>query len=449
MRWLLPIAVVAGCSGPAAPPPSDAARADPRPKPPAPRAIAPGDAAPPPGPACSVLETTPPELVPTRIDAPVPPIVDSASGLGGFYEKLARVLRGRATDHVRIGMYGDSNLTRDYITGEIRRVLQGRYGDAGHGYVAFGKPWPWYTHMDIEHWLEPKAWRSHAVSTHAVVDQTYGFGGIAAQSLSTGARAWVKTAGEEAPVGRTASRADVFFLKHPRGRGLEILADGTSVATLDTRADGLTLGFHRVELEDRAHQLTFRCDIGVRLFGVALERSEKPSIVVDSLGVGGASVVHLARMRRPVARAALERRGYDLVLFLTGGTEDDNEAHDRALRHLIDLHREATPQVACLVMSPPDFAYGNIHAPKPSKRMARLGRRKRRIAEEAGCGFWDFRAAMGGELSIVKFAHLGLAWRDLVHLNEKGGALMGRRFLHALWRDFMAHVERRPALGCG
>ena len=70
---------------------------------------------------------------------PVPAIEDpDGRNMNALYAKLARLLRHAATDHVRIGMYGDSNMTRDYITGEMRRTFQLRQGDGGHGFVSLG-----------------------------------------------------------------------------------------------------------------------------------------------------------------------------------------------------------------------------------------------------------------------------------------------------------------------
>jgi hypothetical protein len=175
----------------------------------------------------------------------------------------------------------------------------------------------------------------------------------------------------------------------------------------------------------------------VRLFGVALERNE-PGIVVDSLGVGGANEVLLARMNPANVKAALRHRTHDLVIFLTGATEDDDDDHDRALAARIALMREALPNASLLVMSPPDFAYGGRRHPRASKRMTRLGRRKLAIARESATAFWDFHAAMGGELSIARFADAGMAHSDLAHFNERGAAYMARRIVYALWKGFIA-----------
>ena len=398
---------------------------------------------------CEPLSVELPELVREPFDLPVPKIEDpSGRALAPLFERLARLLRGRASDHVRFAMYGDSNMTKDFITGEMRRYLQSKYGDAGHGYLAAGRPWSWYKHMDIQHWIEPRGWKSYAVSTHAVVDHAYGFAGIAAESTSVRARIRMSTAPQGAPLGTRVSRVQVFYLKRPKGPAFDVIVDDEKVGTVETSNDQLDAGVRWFEVQDGPHEVVFKAGgPRLRLFGAAFERSE-PGIVVDSLGVGGATINLLGRMNQQIAKTTLQHRKYDLVMVLTGGTEDDNDAHDEALESFIALHREALPKASILLMSPIDFAYGGRSHPKPARRIGRLSARKRRVALAHGCAFWDFHAAMGGELSIAKFAAHQLAWNDLVHLTESGGAFMGRRIVYALFEAFAGYLEQHPRAGC-
>jgi hypothetical protein len=397
---------------------------------------------------CAPLTVEPPELITSSIDVPLPPLVDpEGRGLASFYRRFTELLRGKATDHVRIAVYGDSNLTEDFLTGEMRRVLQARYGDGGHGYVAFGKPWAWYRHMDVEHDLEPRGWKSFAVSTDATRDQAYGFGGIAAESLSGGARAWVRTAPSSAPVGTKVSRIHVYYLERPGGGGFKIRVDGEELASVATERDRLAAGYRRLSVPDGPHGIGFVADRGVRLFGVALER-EAPGVVIDSLGVGGANEVLLARMNPSIVKEALGHRRYDLVVYLTGATEDDDTRHDTALTARIRLHQAVLPESSCLVLSPFDFAYGTEKKPRVSKRIVRLARRKERIAAETGCAFWDFHAAMGGERSILKFRAAGMAHADLAHLNQRGAAYMARRLLRVLFGGLEQYLAGESGRSC-
>ena len=56
-----------------------------------------------------------------------------------FYAALARILRPGRRTPARITHYGDSPITNDGITGTVRRLLQQRFGDAGHGFI-FDRP---------------------------------------------------------------------------------------------------------------------------------------------------------------------------------------------------------------------------------------------------------------------------------------------------------------------
>jgi len=398
-------------------------------------------------PPCEAIKTTLPELITTDIDVPVPPIEDDTGrAMDAFHRKLALLLRGKSQRPVRIGMYGDSNMTRDYITGELRRTLQLRHGDAGHGFLSAGQPWSWYLHQDVRHGVDKDGWKSVDMSTDQVLDRLYGYAGIAAESQRPNAVSWFATAPDASQVGKSVGLIDVYFLKRPKGGTFEVRVDGAKKARVDTRGDKIEAGFELIEVEDGAHKIELVSGPGqVRLFGVTMER-KVPGIVVDSLGIGGVSMELIAKGDRAVAVQTLRRRQYDLIMFLTGATESDTPGHAKAVKELVALHREALPEASILLMSPPDLAGGPGKQPTFNPRMGRLTREKKRLAQETGIAYWDFRGAMGGDMSIVRFTDRKMAWNDYIHLSEKGGAYMGRRFAHALVRDFVAWAERHP---CG
>ena len=402
------------------------------------------------GSRCDPIQTTLPDLITSDIDVPVPAIEDPGGlAMRPLHDKLAKLLRGKAVDHIRIGMYGDSNMTRDFITGEMRRTLQLRNGDAGHGFISLGQPWSWYLHQDVRHGLDKDGWKSIDMSTDQVLDRMYGFAGIAAEAQRPKAVTWVATAPEPSVIGKNVSKLDVYFLARPKGGTFDIRVDSKAIATVDTKSERVEAAFHAFEVEDAPHRVEFVSGPKglVRLMGVVLER-KAPGIVVDSLGIGGVSMELIARGDRAIAIETLRRRKYDLVIFLTGATESDTPGHAKAVQQLVALHKEALPGVSILIMSPPDLAGGPDKKPTLNPRMGRLTREKRRLALENGCAYWDFRGAMGGDQSIVRFTDRGMAWNDYIHLSEKGGAYMGRRIAYALWRDLMGYLEHHPAAGC-
>src|SRR5204862_1812785 len=76
-------------------------------------------------------------------------IDDEGRVLDSFYKSLAATEAKTPGAITRITHYGDSPITNDGITGTARRLLQQRFGDAGHGFILIDRPWAWYGHQQI------------------------------------------------------------------------------------------------------------------------------------------------------------------------------------------------------------------------------------------------------------------------------------------------------------
>jgi lysophospholipase L1-like esterase len=401
-----------------------------------------------PGLACPPLRVEMPELVSSSIDVPIPAIVDPRGSLSRFHERVAALLRGRAKHHVRIAVFGDSNMTMDWITGEMRRVLQGKYGDGGHGYVALGRPWNWYRHMDVRSGYLRGDWTAFAVSTHPSPERAYGFAGIAARSERRGAVNWVATADDPAPIGTRVSRFELYYLKKPNGGAFELLLDGQKQALVSTAADTLEAGFYQLSAPDAPHKLEIVTTTiaPVTVFGVALER-DRPSFVIDSLGVGAVSGPLLLRQNKEVMRASLAQRGYDLVVLLLGSNQVWPVKYASWMGELIARISEALPEAAVLITTPVDQVAGPT-ATRSLPDVVRVARQNENIARDNGCAFWDFRGAMGGDAAMVRFIATAMGHADGIHLTPKGARYMARRMTHALLANVDRHLEARPEAGC-
>jgi hypothetical protein len=406
--------------------------------------------------SCTPLAVDLPDVMTAGDDPPIPDLENPGGGpdpLSRFYEKVARLMRGKATDHVRIGVYGDSNGTMDFMTGEMRRVLQTKYGDAGHGFVAVGRPWNWYRHRWVRHDLQVGEWESNAVTTKPTQDTLtgigyYGHAMITAQSLQGGAMVWIGTADADAgaPISTRVARFEIYYLKWPRGGPFEAKIDGETRASVDTQADTPGAGFERIEVPDGPHTLTLvakRSDRPVRFFGVTLTRDPgqadvKPSFQVDGLGVGSLNCLTMTRDDPATNTPTLQRRGYDLVVFHTGSNTFFGDL-PACMKKVIDRHKGALPEASYLVMTPPDS--------KESEHIDLTCADLKRSAAENGAAFFDFRAAMGGDGSMATFSKKDMCG-DGLHFNEKGGAYMGDRVLYALWKGLAAYAKAHPRVGC-
>ncbi len=397
-------------------------------------------------PRCAPVAAKPPLDLPAArapIDPPFVGLVRPET-LAEFYDALARLSHGRAKDHVRIAFFGDSNLTMDFTTGRVRRNLQRRFGDGGHGFVALGKPWSHYQHMDVQHDIV-KGWKAYAITTSPTGDGLYGLGGIAVESQYQGAKTFAATARPGAPVGERVGRFDLFYLERPGGGSIDVHIDQARVATVSTAGADKRLAKKSFDVEDGPHrfELTSVSPAGVRVFGVALERKE-PGVVVDSFGVGALNTKTLGRHDPRAFADMLAARRYDLVVFLTGANDIFTmDAVPPTMAKLIGILRETLPRASVMLATPSDRGLR-----RSMKETLAVVAQRRELAAAEGLSLWDQFAVMGGEGSMAGFVREKLAFKDAVHFTEAGGALMGDRFVDALLLGFEQHLTRKPDAGC-
>ncbi len=386
------------------------------------------------------------------ISPKVPPIVDPGAVLARFYDRVLSLARGTAKEHVRVAVYGDSNLTSDYLTGHLRRELQARFGDAGHGWVALARPWGWYRHENVRHYGTWPLFKQIAVTTDPVYGRRYGLAFIAAESRKPGAAAWVATAERGSPIGRAADRFEVHFLKQPRGGSFDILLDGRLVRTVSTASTDHEPGFELVETTDAAHEL--RCVIKgdglVRWFGTTLERAPSsavtPSIVVDSFGIGAMNFERFSMAEPTLRDAGLRHRSYDLVVVWLGTNAMWPPPNRAWAKDSIRAIHDALPDASVLIVSPPDSVKPGQRTTDP--RIREIVQQLAEVSAESGAAFWDFREAMGGEASYLEFMKRGLASPDRAHLSKEGSSFMGQKLLAALFDGVAQRLEARPDAGC-
>ena len=414
-----------------------------------------------PVPACAALD--PAKIAPlatctaTVVKTPVPEIVDEHHSLSPFFDRLAALERGSAARPLRIAIYGDSNLTSDFLPGHLRRVLQTRYGDAGHGWVSLSRPWGSYRHEDVSNAGFWPMFKLYAPTTHLAHDKQYGFANMAAESSEIGASAWAGTTKDpKAKVGQKVSRFELHYLKQPRGGSFTVQIDRKDVRSIETRAPAFEAGIETFEVDDGPHELrcVVRGDGKVRLFGASLDRSPamsddapgKPGIQIDSLGAGALNYERLTWVANDTRRTQLARRAYDLVVIWLGMNVMFVPPNRDYAKTFITELQAALPAVPILVLGPSDTVKEG--QTKSAPRIVTVARQMREVAAEAGVAFWDFREAMGGDGSIIGFTKRGLTGKDHIHFGPEGSRLMGDRLLCALSSSFAAHATEHPQAGC-
>jgi lysophospholipase L1-like esterase len=370
--------------------------------------------------------------------------LERPSALKRFFESLARLESGQAQDDVRVEQFGDSHTAADVETAVIRRALQSRFGDGGRGFVAIGKPWRRYLQDGVRVGMS-NTWTTEKLKwekgKNVPGDGAFGLAGIGLATRESGARAWTDIAS------RTA-RAEIAYLEQPVGGSFDVVIDGVRIVRVSTRSERVSSAFRTFDVtEQTAHQLEVRAngDGDVRVFGVSLDRAQY-GVVYDALGINGAQITTPLFWNEQHWAEQLRHRAPALVVLAYGTNESVDESmpretYERRLVDLIGRVSRAIPQTSCLLLGPPDRAIeqtkdsGNwVTAPKILEIIAS----QRRVAEAAGCAFYNQLDAMGGEGSIAQWANepTPRAQKDRCHLTRDGYAQVGSSFASDVMRAY-------------
>jgi lysophospholipase L1-like esterase len=373
-----------------------------------------------------------------------PPVaLDDPSGhaLDALYTKLSRVDAKEPKTVARIAHFGDSIIVSDFVSGQLRRNLQRRFGDAGHGFVLMANAWPSYFHWDVERYATA-GWQVSRIVGPYADDGWYGLGGVAFRAEKN-VLARVGTA-KSGTFGQSVSRFVVSYAEEPHGGRFQLRVDGKDVAVIDTSGSEPKSRFHELSVPDGAHELELQTLSGEsRLFGIVLER-DGPGVVLDALGIQGARIRFLDKEDDAHWAEQLRWRDPDLLIYQFGA----NESGDGFVYSMADFHRtmldvlaqakRALPRASCLVVGAMDRAAKQGDEIVSVRVIPALVAEQKKAALENGCAYFDTYRAMGGKGSMPLWVKRGLGQADLTHPSGAGAERLANWIYGALMRGYGA-----------
>ncbi|HEY0191348.1 MAG TPA: GDSL-type esterase/lipase family protein, partial [Kofleriaceae bacterium] len=355
-------------------------------------------------------------------------------------------------------VFGDSHTAGDALTSRLRLTLQHRFGDAGRGLVAAGKPSARHYYQRDVRYGASGAWKA-AVGGKKGDSEPFGIVGLRVFGQSKGAQLWVETCGE-CTAGRSVGQFELLYYAAPDHGGLRYRVDEQPWQPLKTRTTAIEPPHPArqvIPVTDGAHKLTIEHTGGgvVDLFGVVMERLT-PGVIVDSLGVVGRRLGSLRSWDWSVIGEQLASRDPRLVVLQYGTNEADDpdlelDAMARYFDETVLRIRAAAPTASILILGPPDM--GTREAGKACDRGSGGGGGKKKGREPSPdapvipecewrtphvlaeiistehaaatrnhVAFFDTFAAMGGadHMHTWVLAEPKIAYKDHVHLTNLG-----------------------------
>ncbi|HEU4733707.1 MAG TPA: GDSL-type esterase/lipase family protein [Kofleriaceae bacterium] len=377
-----------------------------------------------------------------------PPVgyLDAAPGsLDSLFTALAGAERHDPAARVLWLFFGDSHTAGDSMTSRLRFTLQRRFGDAGRGLVAAGRPASRHYYQRDVRYGASGSWKA-AVGGHKGDAEPFGIAGLRIFGHSKGAQLWVETC-SDCPAGTSVAQFEILYYAAPDHGTLKYRVDDKPWQQLRTRTTAIEPPHPArqvIATADGAHRLTIEHAGGgpVDLFGVVLERV-RPGVIVDSLGVVGRRLGSLHSWDWSVIGEQLASRDPRLVVLQYGTNEADDpdldlEAMARYFDDTIQRIRAAAPTSAILILGPPDMATREGGRPCDKLRsdapiipecewhtphiLAEIISVEHAAAARNHVAFFDTFAAMGGAEHMHQWV-IGepkVAYKDHVHLTDIG-----------------------------
>lgn len=374
-----------------------------------------------------------------------PNLIDSHDDLRAFYLALWRTELGAPGAITRVLHYGDSPVTADSITADVRSLLQQHFGDAGHGFVLIAKPWAWYGHRGVD--VEGKGWRIAAATQVRAKDGFHGLGGVSFEG-DTGASSHFELAEHHAQM-------EIHFLRQPGGGVLAVEAGGQKLGGVETEGPDKQPAYQTFALPAGAREINLSVERGpVRLFGVSFARNT-PGVIYNSLGLNGGQVQVVVRYFDQFQwTEELQHQRPDLVVINYGTNESVyadyvERTYAGELRQVIERVKAAVPRASVLIMSPMDRGQRDSDLRITTvPTLPHLVEIQRRMADEMGCAFFNTFQAMGGEGTMARWydSEPRLVSADFTHPLPAGARKVGVLLDQALesgYRKFKAREQRR------
>jgi lysophospholipase L1-like esterase len=378
--------------------------------------------------------------------------IEGLNLLEHYYGQLTLTELGVRGAITRASHWGDSVLGGDGLTSAIRRKLQRRFGDAGHGFHALGRYNLSYVHQGVR-FNDKGGWRSCEIIFKCEADGRYGYAGVSSRSSGGGTSRW-KTA--KSGFGSKVSRFEFWYAKEPQGGRFQLKVDGKVVRVVDTRAESPQDAILSVSVPDGEHEFEVRAIGGgaARGYGVVLER-DQPGVTWDELSLIGSFTQRLDYQEPEHLAWQIQQRDVDLMVFIFGGNDVQRETMDlvhtmepyeQEYARVIRKFRAGRPSASCLIMSLMDHGERVGQYGVRSRRIVpKLVASQQKVALAEGCAFFNTFEAMGGKDSIGRWynARPQLAGADFAHPTVLGQELLATLLYRSLMKGYAEYRARQ------
>ena len=408
----------------------------------------------------------------------VPELTARERTLAPFFAQLKALQNGTRKEPITILQIGDSHTAGDFLSGQMRKLFQDKFGGSGRGFSPPGFPDKYYR-PDLLDVTETKGWqRQRSMDPNSV--EKFGLAGVTQKASGPA---------------QSMSMSSIEDQGFDRGM-VEVLGGGQFTLTVDNapprnfNLPGGNPAGDWVEFDVPKGSHTLKLDTldgsNLTLLSWGIQR-QSPGILYSNLGTIGATAKLIERWDASIVQSEMQHLDPALIMIAFGTNEAFGNPNDLATFRSdfvadVNMLAKAAPDAAIVIIGPPDVnrryrrpagiggdcsarplqgaalvTTSSPPAPTPAKpgKKAQKARAPRVIwapppelaairadeehaAEAQGWYFWDWDAAMGGPCSAARWAAAAtpLSQKDHVHQTIAGYQLSGERLFADLMKAY-------------
>ncbi len=366
----------------------------------------------------------------------------NAMHLAPFLNKLLKLENGDSSQ-LNIVHIGDSHIQADFLTREVRKYLQLRFGNAGRGLV-----FP----LRVAGTSEPNDYRSSSnVSwqTAKIISQSRspepGISGISMLTQQGGGFFDITTFSHD-DLDYSFNQVKLILTKDSLQFDSRISDSPAKFGYLMSAAPmekgdckievsfGQPTNYVRIQSEP-----TEINQESTTINGVILQNG-KPGILYHSIGINGA---HFSDYNNsPLFYRQLKILNPDLVIISLGTNEGANikiteEEVMASVTTMLQSIRLLNPGTTILIATPTDDYYQKKYK---NAYLEMVQRALIKVSQQEGIACWDMYTIGGGFGSCIEWRKAGMLQRDGVHFNKQGYALQGTLLYKALIDSYLKYA---------
>lgn len=332
---------------------------------------------------------------------------------------------GRGLEHLRdaissgrlarVAVIGDSYIEGDILTADLREFLQKQYGGTGVGYVNMHSEFPGFRKSVRQG--GGKGWKEYAAN--GKFDDRYM--GITQHYYKLTSPTTSTYEGSSSYANADRWNRSMFLFISPDSAQITI---ETSSGSKTYSVNG-SESIQAITIDENTDKFNVTANTA-SMIALGVWLTDTKGVNVDCMSSRGFSGVTLSKVNADLSGQMSKYINYDLIILEFGinamsAGQKNFDAYRKRMESVITHVKQCFQDADILIMGIGDRGSKRgteIHSMSAAPYMVDA---QREAARRTRTLFWDTREAMGGEDAIVRWTRDGLANKDYIHLNHKGG----------------------------